>query len=125
MAEHLTPQDLERVQFDGKVKHIDSLVRLCRARFVRAADLVCMRSGATENLRRFGQFDGIDVSPLLGAWSVICERYLRERFDPQPALLPDVMSDEPGRWSRFVHHELFPSLVRDDELVRNVLRALG
>ncbi len=125
MVEHLTVEGLARFQIEGRVHTLGSLAMICRARFVRSADLVCMRSPSIDGVRAFGYRDRVDVSPLLGAWNVICERYLVERYNAQLALLPDLRIDEPVGWTRFMYYELFPSLVRDDELVRNILRALG
>ncbi|MCC6176201.1 MAG: hypothetical protein IT305_12920 [Chloroflexi bacterium] len=125
MTEHLTSNELRRYQFDGRVYHLDSLARQCGRRFLRAANLVDMRSKSIDSLRHTIAIESIDLMPLVPAWYVICDRYLAEQYNPQLALLPDLVEDEPERWNRFVHHHLLPELVRDDELVRNVLRALG
>lgn len=125
VADHLSARELQQFQFDGRVHDIGTLLWYCRRRFLRAADLVGIRSESIESLRRFGQVERTDLAPLVPAWTVICDRYVAEQYDPQLALLPDMIEEEPDRWSRFVHHHLIPEIVRDDELVRNVLRALG
>jgi hypothetical protein len=125
MTEHLTREELARFQFDDRVHAIFTLATRCRDRFVRAADLVCLRSPAIDKVRAFGYGEPVSVLPLVDAWRVVCERYLDVRYDAQLALCPGSSVEEPERWIRFVHWELFPKLVRDDELVRDVLRALG
>ena len=125
VTEHLTARELQRFQFDGRVHHLFTLFGHCRRRFLRAADLVGLRSESIESLRRCGQSESIDLAPLAPAWSVVCDRYIAEQYNPQLALLPDMIKEEPDRWSGFVYHHLLPEVVRDDELVRNVLRALG
>jgi len=125
VAEHLTARELQRYQFDGRKHDLFMLFGYCRRRFLRAADLVGLRSESIQSLRRCGQSESIDLAPLAPAWSVLCDRYIVEQYNPQLALLSNMIEEEPDRWSRFVYHHLLPEIIRDDELVRNVLRALG
>lgn len=102
-----------------------ALAMLCRRRFLRSADLLEMRSKVIETLRYLGYTERVDLSPLVPAWRVLCDRYLEEFYDPQRNLFSGEISEQLVDWSRFVYHRLLPQVVRDDELVRNVLRALG
>ena len=98
---------------------------LCRARFVQSADLVGLHSPVIKALRSYGYQAGLDVSPLFPAWQKLCDRYVAERYNPQISLFGDHATEQTAAWYHFIYHELFPQLVREDEFVRNVLRALA
>ncbi|HEX6899318.1 MAG TPA: hypothetical protein VF789_06370 [Thermoanaerobaculia bacterium] len=113
--------ELQRQETAGMLFY---LAMLCRRRFLRSAYLVEMRSKVIDALRDLGQVERVDLSSLVPAWNVLCGRYLEEIYDPQGELF-SAGSPQADDWSRFVYHKLLPQVVRDDELVRNVLRALG
>ena len=121
----MTKDELAEVQRQGAADMLMSLAMLCRRRFLRSADLVELRSKAIETLRTFGYETRADLSSLVPAWHVLCDRYLEELYEPQIDLFSDEISKQAVDWSRFVYYKLFSQVVRDDELVRNVLRALG
>jgi hypothetical protein len=121
----MTRGDFVAYQHAGMREHLAEFVRLCRRRFLYAADLLEMNGPAIETLRDFGQIRPIDVVPLFPAWRVLCDRYLVELYDPQLRLFGNPETDAVYAWTEFVHRRLFERLVRDDELVRNVLRGLG
>lgn len=121
----MTCDDLGRIQREGTKQALLALVMLCRRRFLRSADLVGIRGAAIERLRQFGVHDAVDLEPLVPAWRLLCDRYLSERFDPQLGLFSDPDTEAATAWERFVYQQLFAELVREDEFVRNVLRALG
>lgn len=117
--------ELAQYQQDQSVHALFSLAMSCRRRFLLAADLVEMRGPAMKKLRIFGQLERIDLAPLLPAWRCLCDRYLSSHYNPQLSLFEDRRSQIITEWEQFVYHKLFPTLIRSDELVRNVLRALG
>jgi hypothetical protein len=98
---------------------------MCRRRFLRAADLLGLKSEPIDALRQIGWAERVNMTSLLPAWNVLCEKYLRARWSDQLPLLPNPDSEPFTQWSRFVHWQFFPTLVREDEVVRNVLRAVG
>ena len=83
-----------------------------------------MRSPAIERLRSVGADTRIDLWPLLNPFMVLAERYVAAFFSPQDALFSAPGGKEDERWSRYFHHVLLPHLLQQDELVRNVLRAV-
>ena len=50
---------------------------------------------------------------------------MSERYDAQVTLFEDHDIHVQKDWGTFVYWEVFPNLLDDDELVRNILRALG
>lgn len=121
----MTREDLAAHQADGGKAALFALYSLCRRRFLRAMDLLEQPRDRAGPLVRLGQTDPVDLAPLWPAWQELCRRYRDELYDPQTDLFAPTTSDPAQSWERFVHHRLFPTLVRDDELVRNLLRALG
>jgi hypothetical protein len=121
----MTRDELAETQAAEAVQHIYALSMKCRRRFLRSADLVCMRSAPIAKLRKWGS-ESLKVGPLILPWQLICHRYLWERHDPQLSLLSKTpLMEAAEAWSQFVYWHLLPHLVLDDEFVRNVLRALG
>ncbi|MFN0072841.1 MAG: hypothetical protein ACKVVP_15255 [Chloroflexota bacterium] len=120
----MTPADLQTIQTGTAASDLTVLVKTCRDRYVRAADLLELRAEFVGRLRRLDGSEPVDVSPLLPAWRVLCTRYLEERFDPQVPLFGDHEEQETSAWVRFVHHSLVHWLAGDDAVARNVLRAV-
>ncbi|QLQ05381.1 MAG: hypothetical protein HZY76_04250 [Anaerolineae bacterium] len=121
----MTRDELAQLQKEQSVQASFSLTMSCRRRFLLAADLIELRSPAVQRLHAFGQSERVDLTPLLPAWRCICERYLSSRYDSQISLFEDHRTQLATTWEQFVYHKLFPTLIRDNELVRNILRALG
>ncbi len=111
-------------QEDGR-RALSSLLMDCMRRFLAAASLVDLNGPIVQRIRDAKYSGNVDLAPLFPAWDLICERYRRERFDPQATLFKEHGADVLERWGQFLHWELFPSLLRENEFVRNILRASG
>jgi hypothetical protein len=120
----VTIQEFEQVQFHGGRGHLASLILLCARRFSDAAHLLGIRGREIDRVRGACS-GGTDPAPLLVVWKVLCDRYRVERYDPQIGLFLDHGAELQARWGAFLHTELFPELVRENEVVRDVLRVLG
>lgn len=116
--------DLRRIQREAATANLYGLVASCRGRFVEAADLLEWRSAAIERLREAGVVESIDLWPLYGAYTVLSERYIAEFFSPQESLFFDPTEMQDAKWSSYFHHDLVPQLLRNHDVVRNVLRAV-
>lgn len=121
----MTMKGLEQLQDDHAVQAMNSLVMACRTRFIRSAELVEIRGPAIDQLQRLGFQGAIDLNPLMHAWRCLCKRYRSEKYDPQQHLFCNNETELEEMWGKFVYHELVPQLLREDELIRNVLRAVG
>jgi hypothetical protein len=117
--------EIDQIQRKNAAEALLSLAMTCRTRFLRAASLLEIGSEAINTLRAFGSHASVDVAPLMPAWQCLCDRYVSERYSAQLSLLRDGDSDLTEDWGKFLYHEMFPTMLRDDSLVRNVLRALG
>ena len=120
----MTTNRIEQLQEDHAAQAINCLVMTCRARFIRSAELVGIRGPAIDHLRRLGFQEAINVEPLMDAWRYLCRRYRDERYDPQQNLFCNRETELEELWGKFVYHELIPQMLREDELVRNILRAV-
>ncbi len=121
----MTREEFARAQREWTIPALSSLVRRCIDRYLGAVRLLQIRgepAGVLEHARREG---GLDLGPLLPFWNAVCDRYRSERYDAQGELFGDEVKARLDAWSRFVYHELFPALCREDEIVRNVLRAVA
>ncbi|MBN2299512.1 MAG: hypothetical protein JXM72_13000 [Deltaproteobacteria bacterium] len=118
-------EELKRIQEEHAVQALTSLFMHCRNRFLRSAELVEINGSAIDQLRKFGFQTRVDLSPLIPAWQYVCKRYRDERYDPQMQLFCDNGTKLEQMWGQFVYHDLVPQLLRENEFVRNVLRALG
>lgn len=116
--------DLRRIQREAATANLYGLVVSCRGRFVEAADLLEWRSAAIERLREAGVVERIDLWPLYAAYTVLSERYIAEFFSPQEALFFDPTEMQDAKWSSYFHHCLVPQLLRNHDVVRNVLRSV-
>lgn len=108
----------------GARSQLHSLIMSCRRRFLDAARLLEVRSPAIEKLAAFGVSSSVDVWPLLSPFLVLAERYVEHFFTPQLFLFPDPAEQQDEIWNRYFYHVLEPHLVIEDEVVRNVLRAV-
>ena len=80
--------ELAQHQEEGAAVYVFSLYDSCRRRFLRSMGLVAMSTDAVPQLLTVGVTERVDLTPLLGPWRVIGERYaneLRLRRGPQDA----------------------------------------
>ena len=117
-------EEFELAQQEWARPALSSLLSNCYERFLRAADLVNLRGEVPERIRRARIEGGTNLRPLFPAWNLICERYRNERYVPQLGLFREHKDEVLEDWGQFVYWELFPALVRENEFVRNVLRAI-
>lgn len=118
-------QDFREKLRAGATDNLADLFRACRSRFLDAANLLELRSPAIDKLRDAGYSEHpVDLWPLLRQFEVLTERYVDAFFSSQDALFPNPGDEQDVRWSRYFHHVLLPHLLQNDELVRNVLRAV-
>jgi len=118
----MTRDEFVVAQHDGMRDALSNLIDQCSRRFLKAAHLVNLRGPIIEGIDKAKYGGNIDLTPLLPAWEVICERYRQERLEFQGQLFQDHASYVLERWSQFLYWELLPALLEDDEFVRNVLR---
>ena len=118
-------EQLERVQQEWAQPALSGLVRDCERRYLRAARLLQVRSDEISRLQRASSEGGSELSSLLPFWSALCARYRKVEFDAQASLFQEHDAEVRDHWGRFVYREMWPALCREDECVRNVLRAIG
>lgn len=68
-------------------------------------------------LAELGVMEPIDVSPILGPFEVLAERYVDRFFSPQGDLLASSSSTQDALWTRYFYQVLIPFLVSNDEVV--------
>ena len=119
----MTPGEFSALQLEDGRRALSSLLQDCIRRFLAAGSLVGVDGPIFKGLRDVRYEGHVDLAPLFPAWEVICERYLKERFDQQPSLFKDHRVESLEHWGQFLHWELFPHLLRENEFVRNLLRA--
>lgn len=118
-------EDLRQACREHSVVVLNSLAVECRHRFTEAAELMEWRTPIVLGVRKLGHSMPIDTWPLVAAYSLACERYIASFYSPQHSLL-HTPGDEPDeKWCTYFYHYWIPSLVANDEVVRNVLRAVG
>jgi hypothetical protein len=116
--------EFREFQREGATYNLASLVMACRRKFLNAARLLEVRSQVIDRLSSFGVDAGVDPWPLLGPFTVLAERYVERFFSPQDNLFQDPMERQDEKWGKYFHHVLVPHLLTNDEVVRNVLRAV-
>jgi hypothetical protein len=116
--------EFRKLQREQATSAVFSLVMACRRKFLNATHLLELRSASINRLSSFGVYAAVDCWPLLSPYIVLAERYLDCYFSPQDDLFhgPREMQDE--KWAKYFHHVLVPHLIDNDEVVRNVLRAV-
>lgn len=100
------------------------LGRECRSKYLRAAYLVGLRSEEIGHLERCTSSD-FELIHLNAAWECLCKHYMAECYDPQLLLFEDFNAKTTGAWVSFFENELLPKVLDDDDLVRNILCAVG
>ncbi len=120
----MTPEDFVRAQQEWAVPVLSSLIEKCLRRYLGAARLLELRGDLVEKLQKAASDGGADLSPLNSLWITICDRFGEEIYDPQLELFRDHDTVMLDKWGVFLYQKLIPALCRDDECVRNVLRAV-
>jgi len=120
----VTLADLREHQRSSAASYLFALHECCRRRFRNAALLVGADTARWPGLDGLEKNPSYDLRPLLSFWTEVVERYNAELFDPQIDLFrgPEAQLD---RFSQFIHWRLWPVLAKENEVVRNVLRAAG
>ena len=121
----MTVEEFTSLQYDQGGSALPALLRQCMRRFRLAGNLVGIAGPIFKKLRDAEHEGHVDLTPLYPAWRVTCDRYRRERFNLQPSLFKEHGDEARELWGQFLYWELFPHLLREDEFVRNVLRATG
>ena len=121
----MTVEEFSGLQHEDGRRALSSLLHDCIRRFLAAGSLVGLDGPVFKSLRDARYEGNVDLTLLFPAWEVICARYRQERFDQQASLFKDHRVESLERWGQFLHWELFPHLLRENEFVRNVLRAAG
>lgn len=116
--------EFRKFQREGATTNLVFLVMACRRKFLNAARLLELRNPVIDRLSSFGLDVGVNPWPLLGPFTVLAERYVKHFFSPQENLFHDPMERQDERWGKYFHHVLVPDLLANDEVVRNVLRAV-
>lgn len=115
---------LREVQRQHAVYDLTALARSCRRRFLLSASLLEIQSAQIRKLEEFGVQSGIEIWPLLTAYSLLCDRWNTSFHTGQVSLFPTPHDEDDIIWSRYFHHVLVPHLLLQDEFVRNILRSL-
>lgn len=58
-------------------------------------------------------------------FAVLADMYVERFFTPQVDLLAETTQSQDERWVRYLFGVLIPTLLNDDEVLRNILRAVG
>ncbi|HLJ48970.1 MAG TPA: hypothetical protein VKU01_23300 [Bryobacteraceae bacterium] len=120
----MTLEAFTKMQRDDGRRGLSSLLQDCVRRFLAAASLVGAEGPAIKRIQDARYEGNVDLTPLFPIWDLICERYRKERFDAQASLFKEHSQDVLERWGQFLHWELSPLFLRENEFVRNVLRAV-
>lgn len=104
---------------------LNSLVMACRQRFVDAARLMEWDTPVLAHLSGLGIRTPPELWLLFPASSLMCDRYIEAFYSPQRTLVSSPDDEPDQKWWRYFHHQLVPGLIANDDVVRNVLRAVG
>lgn len=102
---------------------LSSLVDQSRGKFLHAANLLQVYSPIITQLRN--KTDGVQLWPLLPFYQSLCERYIENFFSPQLDLIDLIKEGADQKWEQYFFWVLVPDLLRQDDLVRNILKAVG
>jgi len=116
--------EFRQLQQDGASFNQFQLIMACRRKFLNAANLLELHSPMLEKLNSFSVDAPIDIHPLLDPFSILAERYIEEYFSPQKNLFPALEQEQDVKWGHYYHQVLMPHLLANDDIVRNVLRAV-
>lgn len=115
----MSKDEFEVMQLNCRRIALSSLLRDCITRYCNAAYLVQNLTDDFYAMSDNWRNSNIDITPLFPFWVMFCEKY-RDQFFSQASLL----QDEEEMWSKFIHWNFFPQLVRDDHFVRYLLIAV-
>ena len=118
-------EDLRQACREHSTVILNSLVMQCRQRFLEAAALMEWQTPVVAGVSNLGGRSPVDVWPLVAAYSLACERYISTFYSPQRSLMPTPGGEPDELWCNYIYRELIPDLVARDDVVRNVLRAVG
>ena len=104
---------------------LNALVQACRHRFVTAAALLEWQTPTVAAVARLGVRSPVDMWPLMAAYSLLCERYIASFWSPQRSLSRSPGDEPDERWCAYFYKQAIPALVDRDDVVRNILRAVG
>jgi hypothetical protein len=103
---------------------ICSLVQGAQRRFLSAARLLEIKNQHINQVDDLLIKNPVPLWPFVPALRILETRYFNEVFSPQLSLLePNLPEDQ--MWSQFFHWKLLPHLLREDYVVRSVLRLSG
>ncbi len=107
------------------VRSVELLALESQVKFINAANLMEWRSPILAKVRALTCKDAAELWPLHSVFELICERYIATFYSPQRELITKV-GDEPDElWWQYFVHVLVPCLMSNDDVVRNVLRAVN
>lgn len=104
---------------------LTAVVEQSRERFRTAADLLNLPMPDKQIYERPLPDERIDLGPLVLFWNSLCRRYADEIYDAQLNLLERPENHEAESWSQYLYWGLIPTLVADNAVVRNLMRAIG
>lgn len=117
--------ELQQAQNDGLVPGLSSLVMACRRRYLDAARLLEVDENNLSRVRELA-LQPVDLSLLAVAYREICKRYRDELHSPQGELWEPSHQDRIMKaWNEFYYCRFVPTVLWEDEFVRNVLRCVG
>lgn len=96
----------------------------CRRRFLDSAFLLEIQGPTIDKLVDSCVSTEINLLPLMNAYETLASRYTSEYFSPQSVLFHNLEDPEDLKWSKYFYHVLVPTLVQNNIVVRNILRAL-
>ncbi len=119
-------QSLRQTQADNFQQDFAHLAILCSRKFTSAGRLVVCDPSVISTLEKLAVEARVEVSWLREAASVLWERCVKMYDHPQQGDLFNGWPDSPDKlWSVYFYRELAPRLVQDDDVVRDLLGAIG
>ena len=118
--------DLRETQKKNFAQDFSHLVVMCGRRFVSAANLLDVEKSEIDKVAAIGTTGRVEVGALHWAATELWERIVRIYDQPQQGDLFNGWPDAPEvLWNRYFYRDLVPALSLDDEVVRNLLNAVG
>lgn len=115
--------NLERDQKAHEGQYMGRLVNDCTHRYLRAAELLQVKSDVLENMRDFVRTQ-FYISPLSPLYQAICNRYNKEVFNPQTDFWADPEVNMLAGWRRYFFEVIIPEFTGHHESIRNVLSVM-
>ena len=118
--------DLRETQKKNFAQDFSHLVVMCGRRFVSSAVWLDVEKSEIDKVAAIGTTERVELGALHWAATEIWERIVRIYDQPQQGDLFNGWPDAPETlWNRYFYRDLVPALVLDDEVVRNLLNAVG